>query len=147
MGNILMGKNLNILKDIKQQSQVTMLILHSSNSKFVAPLGMENGEIADAQISASSQWGDNRAAIQGRLNFKQFGIKQGGWSARSNDLNQWLQVDLGSFTTVAGVATQGRNSNKMIKQWVTKFKVQYSDDGVIFQFYKESESNSAKVSS
>ena len=108
---------------------------------------MENGEIADGQISASSHWDYNHAAIQGRLNFKQWGIKQGGWSARSNDLNQWLQVDLGSFTTVAGVATQGRNSYRWIKQWVTSFNVQYSDDGVIFQFYKETWNSSAKVSS
>ena len=147
MGTILMRKNFNILKDIKQESQVTMLILQSFNSKFVATLGMENGEIADAQISASSHWDNNHAAIQGRLNFKQFGIKQGGWSARSNDLNQWLQVDLGSFTTVAAVATQGRNSYRWINQWVTSFNVQYSNNGVIFQFYKESGNSSAKVSS
>ena len=107
---------------------------------------MENGEIADAQISASSHCDYNHAAIQGRLNFKQRGIKQGGWSARLNDLNQWLQVGFVSFTTVAGVATQGRHSSSY-RQWVTSFNVQYSDDGVIFQFYKETWNSSAKVSS
>lgn len=108
---------------------------------------MENGAITDAQISASSHWDFNYAAIQGRLNFKLNGRKQGGWSSRSNDLNQWLQVDLASFTTVAGVATQGRNSHRWIRQWVTSFSVQYSDDEVIFQFYKETWNSSAKVSS
>ena len=108
---------------------------------------MENGEIADSQISASSQWGNNYAAIQGRLHFKQQGVKQGGWSTRPNDLNQWFQVDLGSFTTVAGIATQGRNSYGRLKQFVQSFNLQYSSDGVIFQFYKETWNSSAKVSS
>ena len=107
---------------------------------------MENGAITDAQISASSHLDYNHAAIQGRLHFKQQGYKQGGWSARSNDLNQWLQVELASFTTVAVVATQGRNSYRKA-QWVKSFNVQYSDDGVIFQFYKETWNSSAKVSS
>lgn len=143
-----MGKNLNTLSDTKTSippplrksppRQVTILILHS----FVAPLGMESGEIADAQISASSQWDTNHAAIQGRLNFKVGGGKTGAWSSRSNDLNQWLLVDLVSFTTVAGVATQGCN-----QQWVTSFNLQYSVDGVIFQFYKEAGNYSAKVRS
>ena len=110
---------------------------------------MESGEIADAQISASSQWDINHAAIQGRLNFQLRGSKRGAWSSRSNDLNQWLQVDLVSFTTVAGVATQGRNIYgwQRWKQWVTSFNLQYSVDGVIFQFYKEAGNYSAKVSS
>jgi len=107
---------------------------------------MESGEIADAQISASSHYDDNHAAIRGRLHLKHGGIKQGGWSARSLDLNQWLQVDLVSFTTVAGVATQGRFSDKA-RQWVTSYYVQYSNDRVIFQFYTETWNSSAKVCS
>ena len=107
---------------------------------------MENGEIADSQISASSKWDNNHAAIQGRLHFKQQGMKQGGWSTRANTLNQWFQVDLGSFTTVAGIATQGRNSYRW-RQFVKSFNLQYSSEGVIFQFYKETWNSSAKVSS
>ena len=102
-----------------------------------APLGMDSGTIADAQITASSQLDQNHAAVQARLHFK-----QGSWSARSNDVNQWLQVDLGSYTTVTKVATQGRNGNS---QWVTQYRLQYSDDGVTFQFFKEPQSSSAKV--
>ena len=105
---------------------------------------MESGEISDAQISASSHWDNNHAARQGRLHFKEQGGKAGSWSSRTNDLNQWLQVDIGSYTTVTGIATQGRNSIRY-PQWVTKFKLQYSVDGVIFQFYKEPGNNSAKV--
>ena len=98
-----------------------------------ASLGMENRLIKDAQITASSEWNSNHAAIQARLNFKAGGGKQGAWSARSNDANQWIQVALGSYTKLTGIATQGRNG---ANQWVTKYQLQYSDDGVIFHFYK-----------
>ena len=99
-----------------------------------ASLGMENRRIKDAQITASSEFHPNYAAIQARLNFKAGGGKQGGWSSRSNDANQWIQVALSSYTKLTGIATQGRNGHS---QWVTKFKLQYSDDGVHFHNYKE----------
>jgi len=98
-----------------------------------APLGMETRVIKDAQITASSEWDSNHAAIQARLNFQAGGGKQGAWSARSNDANQWIQVALASFTNLTGIATQGRNGHS---QWVTKYQLQYSDDGVTFHYYK-----------
>ena len=96
---------------------------------------MGNGAIPDAQITASSQWDNNHAAIQGRLNFQQAGVKQGAWSARTNDRNQWLQIDLGAaYAKVTRVASQGRNG---ADQWVTKYRLQYSNDGVNYQNYRE----------
>ena len=95
---------------------------------------MESRVISDAQISASSQWDANHAAIQGRLNFLAGGGKQGGWSAGANDQNQWLQADLGTIKKVTHLGTQGRNA---ADQWVTSYKVVYSTDGASFQFYKE----------
>ena len=96
---------------------------------------MEFGAIKDTQIRASSEWDLNHAAIQGRLNFQKSGIKQGAWSSRNNDNNQWLQIDLRqSYTKVTAVASQGRNQ---ASQWVTKYKLQYSNDGVTFRYYKE----------
>ena len=103
---------------------------------------MENRLIKDAQITASSEWDSNHAAIQARLNFKAGGGKAGGWSARSNDANQWIQVALGSYTKLTGIATQGRNR---YYQWVTKYQLQYSNDGVSFQYYKEPGQSSPKV--
>ena len=94
---------------------------------------MEDRLIKNAQITASSQWDSNHAAIQARLNFKAGGGKQGGWSALWNDHSQWIQVTLGSYTKLTGIATQGRNGHS---QWVTKYKLQYSDDGVNFHYYK-----------
>ncbi len=104
---------------------------------------MENDLITDGQISASSQWDANHAAIQGRLYFEAGGGKTGAWSAKTNDANQWLQVDLGcADTAVTKVATQGRNA---FGQWVTKYKLQYSKDGVTFQYYKEQGQTANKV--
>ena len=98
---------------------------------------MEFGAIKDAQITASSQYSLNHAAIQG--------IKQGAWSARNNDANQWLQIDLqASYTKVTAVASQGRDQ---VNQWVTKYKLQYSDNGVTFRYYREEGQAVDKVSS
>ena len=95
---------------------------------------MESRVIKDAQITASSEWDSNHAAIQARLNFKAGVGKQGAWSARSNDANQWIQVALGSHTKLTGIVTQGRNG---ADQWVTKYQLQYSEDGVNFFYYTE----------
>ena len=109
-----------------------------SNTGCMAPLGMENNQISDAQISASSVSDDRSSPGQARLHLP--GGR--GWSAFKNDPHQWLQVDLRSYTTVTRVATQGRTGTK---EWVTKYKLQYSDDGMNFQFYKEHADKSAKV--
>ena len=96
---------------------------------------MESGEISDRQITASSQLDASHAAIQGRLNLKASGNKAASWSAVSNNPSQWLEVDLGSPNTkVTGVATQGRNYPP---QWVTKYKLQFSNGGVIFNYYTD----------
>ena len=98
-------------------------------------LGMENGEISDTQITASSQLDASHAAIQGRLNLKAPGNKGSSCSAVGNDPSQWLQVDLDSPNTkVTGVATQGSNHPP---QWVTKYKLQFSNDGVNFHYYTD----------
>ncbi|XP_078357295.1 uncharacterized protein LOC144642185 [Oculina patagonica] len=98
-------------------------------------LGMENRLISNEKISASSQCDTNHAASQGRLHFKGSKSKAGSWTAQTNDANQWLQVDLGSQQTrVTGVATQG-SSNR--DQWVIKYKLQYSNDGTIFEYYRQ----------
>ena len=103
---------------------------------------MESEAISDDQITASSQLDDNHSARQARLHFKMSGYQRGGWSAFINDLHQWLQVDLSSYSRVTRVATQGRNA---FNEWVTKYSLQYSDDGVTFDLYKEGANSSAKV--
>ena len=92
---------------------------------------------------------NNTVAARGRYTYKQRGNKQGAWSALTNDLNQWLQVDLrGDDIKITMVGTQGRNGgDPRQKQFVTTYKLQYSDDGEIFKYYKEPGELAENVSS
>ena len=96
----------------------------------------------DSQLCASSQWDRNHAPSQGKLNYQESRTKSGAWAAAQNNDKQWLQVDLGSQKTVRTLATQGRNYDPHWPygphaQWVTKYKLQYSNDGLHFQYYNE----------
>ena len=112
---------------------------------------MESGAIPNAKVTASSMWDANHAPGQGRLNFQETAVKSGAWAARQNNNNQWLQVDLGTpGTIVRRIATQGRNDNGnwhsgAHSQWVTNYQLQYSEDGLNFQYYKEKGQANAKV--
>ena len=128
--------------DFKIVMTMMMMMMFITNSDCIEPVGMESGSISDTQISASSQQDDNHAPQRGRLNMKISGMKQGGWSPLKSDLNQWLQVNFGSYIRVTRVATQGRDG---YDQWVTKYRLQYREDGVTFKFYQELHESSAKV--
>ena len=109
----------------------------------IAPLGMENHKIAPEQISASSQWPDvYHTPNQGRLHYKGGGLYSGAWVAGTNNPSQWLQIDLRVQTNITFVATQGRHQPF---QRVTKYKLQYSKDGISFQGHKQYGENSDKV--
>ena len=104
---------------------------------------MESGAISDAQISASTGWSASNAAIYGRLHFQGNGGKAGAWSARTKDVNQWLQIDLiGQNSIVTRVATQGRYDSN---QWVTQYRLQYSTDSSHFLNYTVDRENAIKV--
>lgn len=107
---------------------------------------MESGAISDSQISASSEWNSTHSPIYARLHLEAIpGIHSGVWSAYILNTNQWLQVDLGihSNSTITRVATQGRTY--VHNQWVTKYKLQHSNDGMNFQYYRELGQTAHKV--
>lgn len=102
---------------------------------------MESGAITDAQVTASSEY-NNLVAERGRLQDSQ------AWSAAAgaNNVNQWLQIDLGTqYPSVSRVATQGTGRNW--DEWVKKYKLEYGNDGVNFQYYIEQGQAAAKVKS
>ena len=50
----------------------------------------------------------------------------------TNNKHQWLQVDMGDWTRVTGVATQGRQN---AYYWVKSYSLSTSD-GELFEFLK-----------
>ena len=90
---------------------------------------MEKGGISNAKTTASSQYYSPYQSYHARLN-----SRSGSWVPRTNNGYQWLQVDLGKKTEVTGIKTQGRYN---AHQWVTSYRVSYSNDGSTFQTYKE----------
>ena len=104
---------------------------------------MESGAIADEQISASTEFGPSYAAKYGRLHLERKPGSVGSWSSFILDTNQWLQIDLADDrTSISRVATQGGNQ---YNQFVTKYRLQYSEDGVTFHYYSEQGQGQAKV--
>ena len=89
-------------------------------------LGMEDGRIHDAAISASTIANNNHAAKLGRLNLVASSGNAGAWCVKTNNNKQWLQIDLGTPTTVTRVATQGRQDSS---QWITSYSLSYSLTG------------------
>ena len=106
---------------------------------------MENGFILDGQISASSYWSADFLPYYGRLHST---TKAGSWSPLTCDSTQWLQIDVfgtnGRHIRVTRVATQGR-AVESYKQWVTEYKLQYGNDELNFQNYKERRQTEDKV--
>ncbi|XP_015757096.1 PREDICTED: uncharacterized protein LOC107336222 [Acropora digitifera] len=98
------------------------------------PIGVEDGKIPNGYITASSTYNRYTAPWLGRLNNKARGRLKGAWSAKRNNRKQWLQFNLGIPTLVTEIRTQGRQD---ANQWVTKYKLFYSNNGVRFTPYKK----------
>ena len=97
---------------------------------------MEDGRIKDSQISASSEYSDKHKATNARLNRPNLPGTFGAWASKTNDPNQWIQVDLIVPRLVAGVIAQGRYDHD---NRVTKYVVSYSEDGSTWQFIKNAD--------
>ncbi|XP_072041290.1 lactadherin-like [Amphiura filiformis] len=115
-------------------------------------LGMEDGRISDSQITASTEWvssddpGLYYGANNARLNRAAMTGTTGAWSAQTNDGNQWIQVALGVPTWVTGVLIQGREDWSPPQwQYVTRFKVQYSEDGEFWAFFEQYTNNQGEM--
>ena len=92
------------------------------------PLGAEDGRLVPGSFSASSYYNHYLAPWHGRLSHRW------SWSVRQRRHGQWLQVSLGSSSTVKGIATQGRQD---ANQWVKQYTISHSKDGMRFIPYNE----------
>ena len=92
---------------------------------------MEDGRILDSQITASSALDNanyDHAAHYARLNLEGIDTAPNAWVPGGKDLDEWIQVDLGASGLVSGIVMQGRDDPNQ-QNWVTKYKVQFSQDG------------------
>ena len=60
--------------------------------------------------------------------------QEGAWVAATNDLAQWLQINLYRQLLVSGVVIQGRPD---VNEWVTTYLVEYAIDGVSWEFVRD----------
>ncbi|XP_009327928.1 PREDICTED: coagulation factor V [Pygoscelis adeliae] len=108
------------------------------------PLGMENGEIKNTQITASSVktfWFNTWDPSLARLNQKG---KMNAWRAKLNNDQQWLQIDLLTIKKITAIATQGVTSLST-ENFVKTYVILYSDQGSEWKSYTDDSSSVAKV--
>ncbi|KFR14606.1 Coagulation factor V, partial [Opisthocomus hoazin] len=108
------------------------------------PLGMENGEIKNTQIKASSvktSWFNTWDASLARINQKG---KMNAWRAKLNNNQQWLQIDLLTIKKITAIATQGVKSISA-ENFVKTYVILYSDQGSEWKSYTDGSSSVAKV--
>ena len=89
---------------------------------------MRSRQIPDDAITASSE-NNNKEAKLARLS-----DESGYWQAKQKDIDQWLQVDLGTVTIVTKLATQGSISKN---EWVERFALSYSIRKNVFELYED----------
>ncbi|KAM9469862.1 milk fat globule EGF and factor V/VIII domain containing b [Clarias gariepinus] len=111
------------------------------------PLGLKSRLIGDSQFSSSSSfrtWGIEaftwhphyaRLDKQGKTN---------AWTAASNSRSEWLQVDLLSPKRITGIITQGAKDFGNV-QFVTAYKVAYSNNGRDWTVVKDDKRNTDKI--
>ena len=95
----------------------------------------------DSAFSASSCWDNcstgSYGAPQGRLDSGTAWLMGQPYpldGLRLNNNATWWQMDLGSAQPVAGAITQGRGDGGGYNQYVSRYRVGYSDDGTNFTF-------------
>ena len=101
---------------------------------------MGNNRIANSSITASSVWYPDfvHESWAGRLN-----NPRGAWLSRVNQPGQWQKIDLGRKSIVTKIATQGRPADH--SQWVTSYKISFSQDDQAWEVYKEHDEEKVKV--
>lgn len=131
--------NLTFLKFQLKVARFYFLFMSWADCTGEDPFGLESGLVLNQQMTASSEYDKNHGPENARLNFAEARGKVGSWSSRVNDANQWLQVDFLQNVKIAKIATQGRQNN--YDQWVTKYKIMYSEDGPTSSTFKTYQEN------
>ncbi|CAH1230883.1 NOTCH1 [Branchiostoma lanceolatum] len=115
----------NVQKMITQITQTT-----TTTKQFAAILAAIPAQALTIVLKASSQLDAQHAAIMGRLGSKSF------WAPATNDVSQYLQINLGQSTQIAALGLQGSGD-----RYITTFKLQYSSDGKEWTDYAGKDGN------
>ncbi|KAK3699372.1 hypothetical protein QZH41_006551 [Actinostola sp. cb2023] len=91
-------------------------------------LGMQNGWIEDSDVTATSFFSLDFDPGRARLN------STSAWCPVRQDVSELLQIHLTRDANVSAIAVQG-NPNR--DQWITKYKLDYSLDGITWKSYPE----------
>jgi len=107
-----------------------------------SPFGMEDGNIGDKQITASSSFNMSSRASQARLRLASGNATVGAWCAARNSVGEYLQIDLGVVRQVKHIALQGRTGSS---EFVRTFYLKYGNNGLDFNTYGENATVKYKV--
>ena len=75
---------------------------------------MEDGQIKDNQITASSIYDSNHAAVYARLNRIPASGTSGAWCVLRKRPNEWIQISFTGPHRITGVITQGRQDSDQV---------------------------------
>ena len=84
-------------------------------------------QIPDASLTASSVWMDlaDHGPKRSRFTVVADEIGEGAWSSWQLDANQWIQAEFMTVKNVFKVATKGKNEDRSLFQWVTRYQLKY----------------------
>ena len=97
---------------------------------------MKNGKIPNSAITATTVLNQYYGTERARLDTAKSGSYAGAWIPKSQDVGQWIQVDLGKITKITRLATQGRQD---AGHWVKSYSISYSVEGGPFLPYNDNQ--------
>nr|XP_057932856.1 EGF-like repeat and discoidin I-like domain-containing protein 3 isoform X2 [Doryrhamphus excisus] len=111
------------------------------------PMGMKSRLISDGQLSASSSfrtWGIDTFTWRPQFARLDKQGKTNAWSPAHNNRSEWIQVDLEKTKRLTGIVTQGAKDFGVV-QFVSVFKVSFSDDGESWTTMKDVNTHADKL--
>ncbi|XP_034536932.1 EGF-like repeat and discoidin I-like domain-containing protein 3 isoform X2 [Notolabrus celidotus] len=112
-----------------------------------ASLGMKSRLISDGQLTASSSyrtWGIDTFTWHPQFARLDKTGKTNAWSPAHSNRSEWLQIDLEKAKRLTGIITQGAKDFGVV-QFVSVFKVAYSNDGESWSIVKEADTGNDKL--
>ena len=106
-------------------------------------MGIQSRKIPDSAFSAKSIWDNDAGHYPHRARLHQ--TSYAGWCAgRNAPVSDYLQIDLGTIKILTGLAIQAHPIYHG-HHYVTKFTIEYSNDGSTWMLYKDIGSSNTKV--